>query len=262
MGAPGAGPPMGASNGLGGPFGPNLGKEDFLLMLVTQLNNQDPMNPLEGHEFAAQLAQFSSVEQLIGLNESLSGQGEFFAAMAEAMELSMAAQAEALTALTASFDRSTATSLIGKTVEVPGNGIVHAVEEAPLAYAFELDAPAAGLEVTIRNEAGETVLSFPIGARGAGRHEVTRPSYDANGDPLPPGNYTFSVSATDGDGQPVGVTTLTQAPVERISFGPEGVLVWVMGEAVPLSEIRSIGMPPAAPELETEPVTQPDPESS
>ena len=85
----------------GGPIsgGQTLGQEDFLLMLVTQLNNQDPLNPMEGSEFAAQLAQFTSVEQLLSLNKTLSGQGEMFTLLAETMGESLVVQGQMLSRL-------------------------------------------------------------------------------------------------------------------------------------------------------------------
>lgn len=77
-----------------------MGKDDFLKMLVAQLKHQDPMNPMEGQEFAAQLAQFSSVEQLVTLNET------------------MANQAAGQTALLDSLGGSLTLGAIGKSVEV------------------------------------------------------------------------------------------------------------------------------------------------
>ena len=62
-----------------------MGKDDFLKMLVAQLKHQDPMNPMEGQEFAAQLAQFSSVEQLVQLNKQYETQAESTAALAESL---------------------------------------------------------------------------------------------------------------------------------------------------------------------------------
>lgn len=222
--------------------GQNLDQDDFLLMLVTQLNNQDPLNPLEGHEFAAQLAQFTSVEQLMGLNDSLSSQAEMFTMLAETMGDSLVAQGEMLTRLADSLNRSAATDLIGLSVDVPGN-VLGWGGSGPVALAFELDAPASSVQVVIRNENGEAVRTLTREDSQAGLHNASWDGMDADGNPLPEGVYTFDVQATDADGNPVNATTLMQGIVDRVGFGPEGVVVWVNGQPVPYNDIRSIGWP-------------------
>ena len=218
----------------------SLGEQDFLLMLITQLNNQDPLNPMEGSEFAAQLAQFTSVEQLLSLNETLTGQGEMFTMLAETMGDSLVAQGEMLGLLTESLNRSAATSLIGKSVDVPGHA-VHWDGATPAPLAVELDAPAATVQLTIRNENGETLETFTIEGVDAGRQELIWDGLDASGHPLPEGVYTVEAHASDGAGFPVGATPLIQGVVDRVSFGPDGVFVWVNGLSVPYTDIRSIG---------------------
>ena len=229
--------PAGALTG-----GQNLGQEDFLLMLVTQLNNQDPLNPLEGHEFAAQLAQFTSVEQLLSLNDTLAGQSEMFTLLAETMGESLVAQGEMLSRLADSLNRSAATDLIGLSVDVPGNAVIWD-GSTPAAPAFELTAPAASVRVTIRNEHGEPVRTLTLEDVQAGLHNAPWDGLDADGQPLPEGVYTFDIQATDADGNPVGTTALMQGIVDRVGFGPEGVVVWVNGQPVPYHDIRSIGWP-------------------
>ena len=88
-----------------------LGKEEFLQLLVAQLKNQDPMNPSDPQEFAAQLAQFSTLEQLINVNETLQGQSETDAAMAAALNNSSAVGVLGKTVLA-----------LGDSVEVAGTG--------------------------------------------------------------------------------------------------------------------------------------------
>ena len=224
-----------------GPLGAQtLGEQDFLLMLITQLTNQDPLNPMDGSEFAAQLAQFTSVEQLLSLNETLSGQGEIFNLLAETMGESLVAQGEMLGLLADSLNRSAAMSLIGMRVDVPGNA-VHWDGATPAPLAVELDAPAATLHVTLRDENGEAVQTFILEGVEAGRHELIWDGLDSEGNPLPEGVYTFEVQAFDEAGSSVGAMSLMQGTVDRVSFGPDGVLVWVNGQAVPYAEIRSIG---------------------
>ncbi len=222
--------------------GQTLGQEDFLLMLVTQLNNQDPLNPMEGSEFAAQLAQFTSVEQLLSLNETLSGQGEMFTLLAETMGESLVVQGQMLSRLADSLNRSAATDLIGLNVEVPGNMVVWGGVE-PASLAFELEAPAAALQITIRNENGEAVRTLTLDGAEAGLHDAPWDGMDADGNPLPEGVYTFEIEATGIDGNPVNATPLMQGIVDRVGFGPDGVVVWVNGQPVPYTDIRSIGWP-------------------
>ena len=229
--------PAGALTG-----GQNLGQDDFLLMLVTQLSNQDPLNPLEGHEFAAQLAQFTSVEQLLSLNDTLAGQSEMFTLLAETMGESLVAQTEMLMRLADSLNRSSATDLIGLSVDVPGNGVVWDGVD-PASMSFELSAPAAALQVTIRDENGVAVRTLTLGGAEAGLNNASWDGLDADGNPLPQGFYTFEIQATDTDGQPVSATPLMQGIVDRVGFGPDGVVVWVNGQPVPYNDIRSIGWP-------------------
>jgi len=231
--------------------GQNLGKDEFLLMLVTQLNNQDPLNPLQGHEFASQLAQFTSVEQLMSMNNTLADQSEVFTLLAEVMGETIAAQGQWLGLLTDSMNRSAATGLIGLSVDVPGN-VVGWDGSEPVSLAFNAEAPAAMLQVAIRDESGAVVHQIEIEGSGAGRQEVVWDGTGPDGEPLPAGIYTFDVQAFDDEGQPVEVMPLMRGIVDRVSFGPDGVFVWVNGVAVPYTDIQSIGWPEVAPEAEPE----------
>lgn len=233
-------PPGAAPNASPLTGGQALGQDEFLKMLVTQLSNQDPLNPLEGHEFAAQLAQFTSVEQLMSLNETLAGQGEMFNLLAETMGESLVAQVDLLGTLTDSLHRSAAAGLVGQTVEVattaqPWTG------EGAVALSFELGAPVDEVAVVVRDAEGAVVGTFPTGAFEAGRHTLEWDGTDADGNRLPPGNYTLSLEAIDASGQSITPTIQQQGVVDRVSFGPQGVLVWIDGVAVPFSDITSIG---------------------
>lgn len=224
--------------------GQELDKESFLLMLVTQLNNQDPLNPLEGHEFAAQLAQFSSVEQLTNLNKGIEGQGEMFELLAASMGDSLAAQAEMLGLLTDSFNRNTATGLLGTSVEVPGNLMSWGATEGEKApFAFSLEAPAASATITIRNDQGQVVRTIQTENLGTGRHELAWDGLDDSGKPADAGVYSFEVAATDSLNNAVPSSSMMFGTVSRVSFGPEGSMIWVNGTPVPFSEILSIGSP-------------------
>ena len=68
-----------------------MGKDEFLLLLVTQMRHQDPMNPMDGQQFAAQLAQFSSVEQLINIDRTLAASGEMNSLLAQGVNSGVAA---------------------------------------------------------------------------------------------------------------------------------------------------------------------------
>jgi flagellar basal-body rod modification protein FlgD len=137
----GSGPQEGGSGGRGAlseATSANLGKNDFLKLLTTQLQNQDPSNPMKGKEFAAQLAQFSSVEQLTNISSQIEEQGNSDGALAQ------------------SINDSIATDLIGRTVETTGSTMQWR-GEGEATFGLDLERPASEATVTIRDAGGNAV---------------------------------------------------------------------------------------------------------
>lgn len=198
-----------------------MGKEDFLKLLVTQLKTQDPMNPMEDQEFAAQLAQFSSLEQLLNINETLGQQSTATGSLAERINSNMA------------------TDMIGKEVQAEGDQIIWAGEgETPLG--FDLDAAAAEVQVTVYDAAGQPVFDQKMGSLDEGVHEFAWDGQDADGNELPHGSYTFSVEAVDSEGEAVSATSYVNGTVDRVTFGDNGPLLWVNDRQISMDQVRSI----------------------
>lgn len=218
-----AGQGEGASSGSeeGEQASSRLGKNGFLKILVTQLRNQNPRSPMKGREFATQLAQFSSVEQLTNISDQLGAQ-----------------QGEK-DALAQSVNNSVATNLIGRTVEVPGNTIEWSGEGSET-IGMDLDAPAATVNVKIRDAAGNTVRTRTLENVSAGSKEIEWSGTNEDGETLPRGSYSFDVTATDSEGTAVPVSTYRRGVVDRVTFGEDETQLWVGGSQVPLNQIRSV----------------------
>jgi flagellar basal-body rod modification protein FlgD len=198
-----------------------LGEDQFLQLLVTQLSNQDPLNPLDGQEFAAQLAQFSTVEQLVNIKETLEGNNA------------------SIDLLSQSTNAGIAAGLIGRTIEAEGNAVDWSGEsDVPLA--FDLGAAAASVTLTIRDEAGNVVRTLDVGAMGKGDQTVDWDGTNADGATVEQGVYTFEVAATDADGNTVTATTLMRGAVDRVTFGLDGILLWLGDVSVPLEMVSSV----------------------
>ena len=201
--------------------GQALGKEEFLRLLVTQLSNQDPMNPMQGQEFAAQLAQFSSVEQLININESVSAQGEMQQLLSQGINSGVAA------------------GLIGKQVEAAGNQVGWQGEgEVPLQFELATAAPSATL--TLRDAAGNVAHTLELKNLKAGRHAIEWNGENDGGARLPQGVYSFEVNAVDTDGNPVAAAPSTRGRVDRVSFGQDGIRLWLGDVSIPMSAVQSV----------------------
>ena len=205
-----------------------LGKEDFLTLLVTQLSNQDPLNPLEGQEFAAQLAQFSSVEALLNIETALEMNTEISALLAQSTNSGVAA------------------GLIGKSVTAESNHLfVRGGGEVPVS--FDLASPAASTVITIKNEGGAVVRTITSGAKESGQNTVSWDGKNDAGDQLPDGNYTFDVTGTDINGETIATTTYTKGVVDRVSFTAEGILLWIDDVSFAMSTVTSVGLGDADP---------------
>ncbi len=217
----------------------DLNRDDFLQLLVAQLANQDPTNPQEGHEFAAQLAQFSSVEQLANISNTLAIHSEQLAYLSEGTAAAASQQIALANAINDRTTLSAATALIGQTIEAAGDTTVYnGTDPSPLS--FRLDAPAAEVTITIRDANGEVVRTIDPGHLGAGAHAPTWDGLDDKGDPVEPGAYTFSVKATNTEGESIEATTFTRGRVDRISIDEDGARLWIGPFAVALDDVLSV----------------------
>ena len=207
--------------GLTGASNTTLNRDDFLQLLVTQLGNQDPLNPMDGQEFAAQLAQFSSLEQLININESMIQSGEINGLLAQSINSGVAAD------------------LIGKTIESEGNQF-HYDGADDTTLRFELTNAASDIEVEIINPAGQTVRTLTLSQLESGEHTINWDGMDAEGNEQASGSYTFNVKATDSNGNDVGTRTFISGLVERVTYNQNGIFLWIGNTSVSMGDVRSV----------------------
>lgn len=193
------------------PSGSNgmLEQMDFLKLLMIQLSYQDPMNPMDSQQFAAQLAQFSQLEQLTQMNENLDLSTQTNLILAQSVNNTMAA------------------SMIGQNVVAYGNE-VELVDGEDAVLNYNLGSAAETVTITIKNSAGATVRTIEAGPESSGDKEVTWDSLDDDGDELPEGVYTFSVSAKTGSGTTVQSTTYTCGTITGVSY-VEGMAEFLIG---------------------------------
>ncbi|MEH6493016.1 flagellar hook assembly protein FlgD [Halopseudomonas sp.] len=175
--------------------GDELGKDQFLELLVAQMNNQDPLSPQENGEFIAQLAQFSTVEGIENMNTSME-------ALLSGYQSSQALQAS---------------SMVGRTVIVPSDQAM--VDTANgLEGQFALPKNSGAVTVKVLDSSGSLVDTINMGSLEAGMHDFTWDGQDASGNVLPPGAYTFEASASI-DGTSKQLATLLPANVDSVSLG-------------------------------------------
>lgn len=201
----------------------NTDFDQFLRLLTTQLQNQDPLSPMDTNEFTNQLVQFSQVEQQIKTNSNL--------------ENLLAMQTLNMTALGVSF--------IGKVVEVDGNKFsTNGSGDTIMSYV--LPAAANSGTLTIKNADGEKVFSTDI-EKTAGRHDFTWNGLDDNGNAVPAGEYTITVTALGSENQSLSVKTSVPGFVSGLESADDGSLLLVMGASkVPLTDVRKIALPAGA----------------
>ena len=213
-----------------------LGKDDFLNMLIAQLQHQDPLNPADSTEFTAQLAQFSSLEQLSNIHDSLKHMEQF----------------------QASLTHSQAVSYIGKEVTAEGNGLPLR-DGQPATCRFELDAGAAMTAVSVYDASGGFVNSFEIGPLRAGRQTATWNGMDFDGNQMPPGVYEFEIQAVDAVNERVAVTPLMRALVTGVAFKDNTAHLVTDLQTVAIEDVIDVSEPPSsAPAAAAYPTTQPN----
>jgi flagellar basal-body rod modification protein FlgD len=191
-----------------------LGKDDFLNLLVAQLKHQDPLKPMESTEFTAQLAQFSSLEQLYNVNDNLGN-----------LENSQAA-----------MHNNQAVSMIGKTAWARGN-IVQKTDAASPDLYFGLDRDASETMVYIYDARGNFIKTIAAGAREAGSHSISWNGTNDEGSPVPDGPYQFEVLAGDAQGNTVSSETFVVGLVSGVTFDQGTAHLQVNDLSIPMQAV-------------------------
>ena len=197
-----------------------LGKNEFLELLVAQLNNQDPLAPQENGEFIAQLAQFSQVEGIEKLNSSMGS-------LLSGYQSSQALQAS---------------SLVGRKVIVPSDKAVVDTAETFKASAV-LPVASSNVWVNVYDANGALVNRVNLGQQSAGSVSFMWDGKDSSGNLMPPGTYKFEAQAQYGN-ETKGLYTLLPANVDSVTLGQNGgeLMLNLAGiGSVGLSKVQVIG---------------------
>ena len=211
-------------SGLADASAPNAGatsakdlNDRFLKLLVAQMNNQDPLNPMDNAEVTSQMAQINTVTGINGLNDTVTQLlGQF-----------------------ATLQSMQAAQLTGRNVLVPGSSL--ALSSGGTATGgVNLDLPADSVTVDIKDAAGQLVRELQLGKQDAG---VTRFDWDgktASGDNAAAGNYTFSVTATNGS-TAVSATALAARQIDGVrQVNGTLQMTLVGGGSIAYSDIQQI----------------------
>jgi flagellar basal-body rod modification protein FlgD len=192
-------------------------EQRFLKLLVTQLNNQDPLNPLDNAQLTSQLAQMSTVSGIEKLNSAF----------------------QSLLAQSGSSQVLQSANLIGRTVLVPGNDLA-LKPGVDVPFAVDVTGAADTVKVSITNAAGEVVRNFDLGALPPGVKTLSWDGLADNGAPVVAGVYTVNVGALGGDSKIVA-NALTYAKVSSVAQQGNGVSLDLgAGRKASLSDVKLI----------------------
>lgn len=197
-----------------------LGKDDFLKLMIQQLKNQDPLNPLDGTEYASQLAQFSSLEQLTNLNSSIT----------KSMDVNYM--------LTQSINNTMVATLIGKEVKIDGNNLT-VIGQEKIDLGYNLPVQAKNVVVKVLDSNGN-VVRLMDGSVEAGRAKVSWDLCDNNGEKVKNGNYTFEVEAYNMSGEKMKLSTYKIGLIDGVRFTQNGSMLLVGGAEYSISDILEI----------------------
>lgn len=195
-----------------------LALDDFMSLMTTQLQNQDPLKPMESGDFLGQIASFGTVSGIADLQES-------FSSFAKSMQSDQALQGS---------------SLVGRSVLIPSSiGLMS--PDSGMTGQINVAEPVSDLKVQIFNEAGVPVKNLDMGS-ASGYTNFTWDGFDGNGNAMPEGIYQFKATGTvNGENTAFATATVSKVSSVLVGSGSQGLTVNLAGiGSVPFSEVQEI----------------------
>jgi flagellar basal-body rod modification protein FlgD len=190
--------------------------QTFLQLLTTQLQNQNPLDPLDTNQFTQQLVEFASVEQQLKTNDQLSS----------------------LVSLQQTTQATQALGFVGKTAVVSGNTAALTNSSAT----WQLNVPSAStVNLTIANSQGQTVFTGNYPANAGNGQPFTWNGQGNDGTQWPDGQYTLTATAADSSGNSVAIATQVGGTVSSVDLTQTPPLLSINGQSYTISQIKSIG---------------------
>ena len=195
-----------------------LDKDAFLKLMLTQMKYQDPSSPMQSHEMAAQLAQFTSLEQLSNINSTLSG-------MKQQQQPQINYQA---------------LNFIGKKVSGDSSKLTRVAGDKEHEFHYTLSADAMKAKIRISDGEGNLVRKMDLGDLKKGENSVKWNGLADDGVEAHPGDYVFSVEATSSNGGRVFAKTDFEGKITGLNYTPSGPVLLVGQQAIRLADVKRI----------------------
>jgi len=201
----------------------DLDRDAFFKLMLTQMKNQDPMNPMQSHEMAAQLAQFTSLEQLFNVNQNL----------------------EALKKTQTPLLDYQSLNFLGKEISADSSKIVRTKDDDKHEIHFDLGQNANETSIVIKDADGKEVKTLKFGALKKGPNKVNWNGFQENGFKAPLGDYTFTIEAKSGDTK-IAAKTEYNGKITGVQYTSKGPLLLIGNQTVYLSDVKKILDPTAS----------------
>jgi flagellar basal-body rod modification protein FlgD len=195
-----------------------MDKDAFLKMLLTQMKNQDPTSPLQSHEMAAQLAQFTSLEKLTNISDGIESMRK---------EQKPGQNFEAL-------------NLIGKSISIDGSKVARTEENEVHDIKFTLLGQPNSTELKVRDADGNLIRKLTLNALKEGENVVSWNGMLEDGTKAPMGDYTVEVEAKSSNGAKLMAEMKQEGRITGVNFTASGPLLLLGDKKVALSDVKQI----------------------